>query len=312
MSPPITWSNMLGDFLRADDQHKHKVQIQSDGRGRWFNLHKAAIADPSAPGETGGVVVLIEDLTDIQTLEGELAHSERLASIGRLAAGVAHEIGNPVTGIACLAQNLESETADPLVQETSRQMLEQTQRITDIVQTLVSFSHGGTVLGDTKAKLNLRDCVEEAARLVQLSRMGKQVHCHNRCPADIDIIGDRSRLQQVFVNLMSNACDASQPGDAVEIVAAVERDKVAVHVIDHGAGIPDNIIDQIFEPFVTTKPPGKGTGLGLPVVHRIVQDHGGHVSIESTPGKGTRVSVLLPSDGQANDMLTTQNEAEGG
>ncbi|RKZ37574.1 MAG: histidine kinase [Gammaproteobacteria bacterium] len=311
-SLPETWSSMLGDFLQADDQHKHKVQIQSDGRGRWFNLHKAAIADPSAPGETGGVVVLIEDLTDIQALEGELAHSERLASIGRLAAGVAHEIGNPVTGIACLAQNLESETADPQVQETSRQMLEQTQRITDIVQTLVGFSHGGTITGDTKAELNLRDCIEEAARLVRLSHMGKQVQCHNRCPADIEIVGDRPRLQQVFVNLMSNACDASQPGDTVEIVAAVERDKVAVHVIDHGAGIPDNIIDQIFEPFVTTKPPGKGTGLGLPVVHRIVQVYGGPVSIESTPGRGTRVSVLLPSGGQAADMATSQDEAERG
>jgi len=291
---PEPWANLFMRILDAREHHLHKVRAEVDGMPRWFNLHKAAIADPSAPGETGGSVLLVEDLTDIQLLEAELTHSERLASVGRLAAGVAHEIGNPVTGIACLAQNLRSETADESTRETIRQVLEQTERIGDIVQSLVKFSHSGTSSETGFAPVNLRECVDEAARLVQLGRRRQQVAWHNRCPPALLILGDRPRVLQVFVNLLTNAWDASRPGSAVEVTAREEGDDVRVDVSDQGDGIPEELLDKIFEPFVTTKPPGQGTGLGLSLVYRIVHDHGGGVTVDSTPGRGTRVSVSLP------------------
>ncbi len=291
---PEPWAGLFSRLLEGDDSHLHKVQVTVRGLPRWFNLHKAAIGDPSASGQTGGTVILVEDLTDLQTLEAELAHSERLASIGRLAAGVAHEVGNPVTGIACLAQNLRSETADGNAREVSEQILSQTQRISDIVQSLVKFSHSGSMADGTFAPIELRECVDEAARLVQLSRAGRQVSCHNDCPSDIQIFGDRPRILQVFVNLLTNACDASTPGSSVVITAEAERENVSVEITDRGEGIPAELLDKVFEPFVTTKAPGKGTGLGLALVYRIVHDHGGGITIDSSPGEGTRVSVSLP------------------
>jgi PAS domain S-box-containing protein len=291
---PAPWSELMASCVEGREQHLHKIETAVNGRRRWFNLHKAAIEDPTAPGEAGGLVILVEDLTDLQNLESELAHSERLASIGRLAAGVAHEIGNPVTGIACLAQNLESETEDGEVRVTSRQIIDQTKRISEIVQTLVGFSHGGSFASERQQTLALIECIQEAVDLVHLSHGAQKVHIRVDCAQPIAVTADRTRLIQVFVNLLTNACDASQPGDQVTVRARLSAGQVIIEVIDNGEGMAQDLLDQVFEPFVTTKGPRHGTGLGLSVVYRIVQDHGGQISIESRPGEGTRVVLSLP------------------
>ena len=137
------WKELLQGFINLPDEHLHKQHLALDGQTRWLNLHKAAIDEPLAPGNSG-LVLLVEDLTETQMLEDKLVHSERLASIGRLAAGVAHEIGNPITGIACLAQNLREEREeDSELKEISGQILEQTKRVSRIVQSLMSFAHAG-------------------------------------------------------------------------------------------------------------------------------------------------------------------------
>lgn len=303
---PDPWGGLLRGFIHTRDQHLYKLQANIEGRARWFNLRKAAIEDPATPGgETQGraggkmpgatgLVILVEDLTDLYTLEAELAHSERLASIGRLAAGVAHEIGNPLTGIASLAQNLRYETDSAPVRESIDQIQQQIQRISRIVQSLITFSHGGAPTDRAVAPLNLHDCVEEAVRLVRLSRAGKQVVCVNRCDPELTLYGDRQRLVQVFVNLLTNACDASRAGDTVEILSRPEGELLRIEVADQGTGIPAEFQERVFEPFFTTKGPGEGTGLGLPLVYNIVQDHGGTVALESAPGLGTRVILRLP------------------
>ncbi len=302
---PPPWNWVISEFAVSGDQHQHKRKIRFGGKSHWLNLHKAAIEQPFSdidpavqelpiPGDDGsGMVILVEDLTELQVLEAELTHSERLASIGRLAAGVAHEIGNPVTGIACLAQNLKYETNPEAAENTAAQILEQTQRITDIVQTLVSFSHGGSVIGDQTDDYSLFDCAEEAARLVRLTHSGKQVVCDNRMDAGLKINGNRQRMIQVFVNLLTNACDASEPGSTVRIEARVEGEQIHTTISDQGHGIPEEMLEKVFEPFYTTKEPGEGTGLGLPMVYSIIQDHGGQISIEST-GEGTTVHIRLP------------------
>ncbi len=135
---PEPWKGLLERFIDAPDEHLHKQRLVYDGHTRWLNLHKAAIEEPLAPGNSG-LVLLVEDLTETQLLEDKLVHSERLASIGRLAAGVAHEIGNPITGIACLAQNLREEReGDGELTEISEQILDQTKRVSRIVQSLMA------------------------------------------------------------------------------------------------------------------------------------------------------------------------------
>jgi signal transduction histidine kinase/PAS domain-containing protein len=291
---PAPWGGLLCGFVGANEQHLYKLQVTINGRPRWFNLHKAAIEDTHPLKASGGMVILIEDLTVRQTLEAELAHTERLASIGRLAAGVAHEIGNPLTGIASLAQNLRDETDAAVVEESIQLIEQQIRRIGDIVQSLVTFAHGGAPSARSRAPIILSDCIEEAVRLVRLSRAGKQLIFLNRCDASINLIGDRQRLVQVFVNLLTNASDASRAGDTIEVCAVADYDRVRVEVVDTGCGIPAEIQDRVFDPFFTTKEPGEGTGLGLPMVYNIVYDHGGTVAIVSEAGVGTRVIVQLP------------------
>ncbi|MEJ2343891.1 MAG: ATP-binding protein [Gammaproteobacteria bacterium] len=307
---PAPWGGLLSGFLDTRDRHVRKRRIDHDGHTRWFNLHQSSIEDPgSGLAGKGGTVLLIEDLTDLQTLEAELAHSERLASIGRLAAAVAHEIGNPVTGIACLAQNLREDCDTAPVQKDLDQILTQTARISEIVQALVNFSHGGTVSEHQAAPLCLKECIDDAIRLIRLCRSGKRAEIASECPADLTVFGDRQRLSQVFVNLLSNACDASQPGDRVEVVARVSTRGVAIEICDQGPGIPAELRQRVFEPFFTTKPPGEGTGLGLPMVYNIVQQHGGSVALQPAEQGGTRVEILLPNSvparpaARSNDMV---------
>jgi PAS domain S-box-containing protein len=293
---PEPWGALLRGFIDTEEQHLYKLQVNIRGRPRWFNLHKAAIEDPSPLARVpSGMVILVEDLTERQTLESELAHTERLASIGRLAAGVAHEIGNPLTGIASLAQNLRDENDPQVVEESIELIQQQIRRIADIVQSLVTFAHGGVPSERAVAPVALAACVEEAVRLVRLSRAGKEIGFANECDPDLVVHGDHSRMVQLFVNLFSNACDASRPGDTVEVVSALEAGGfVRIEVRDKGSGIPEAFRERVFEPFFTTKQPGEGTGLGLPLVYNIVSDHGGTISVESAAGVGTVMVVRLP------------------
>ncbi|MCW8992897.1 MAG: ATP-binding protein [Gammaproteobacteria bacterium] len=295
-SLPTPWSGLLSGFLATDEHQLRKVKLRLNQETRVLNLHKAAIDDPAGQqSEAGsGSVILVEDLSELHTLEAELTHSERLASIGRLAAGVAHEIGNPVTGIACLAQDLLQENGDPArVQEELEQILEQTRRISNIVQSLVNFSHGGTTQDYKPVAVTICDCIDEAVRLVRLSHAGKQLEYNVRCPNTLQITGDRQRMIQVFVNLLSNACDASRPGDSIEIHAEQQDRYALIEVRDNGHGILEEYREKVFEPFFTTKDPGQGTGLGLPLVYSIIQEHSGSISLESS-GQGTRFIIRLP------------------
>ncbi|MFT5603326.1 MAG: signal transduction histidine kinase [Paracoccaceae bacterium] len=240
-------------------------------------MHKAAV-DPLTRSEQ---VIIVEDITETQLLESKLTHQERLASIGRLAAGVAHEIGNPVTGIACLAQNLRYETEPPEVIESAEQIVKQTQRITSIVQSLVNFAHQGRDAQHVNFEaVNVRHCVDEAIQLLKLDLEAIKVIFDNRCSDNLIAHADNQRLIQVFINLFSNARDASQAGDSITINAHIDE-QLHISVCDRGSGIPEHAMEKIFEPFFTTKEPGKGTGLGLALVYNIVDDIGGEISIES-------------------------------
>jgi PAS domain S-box-containing protein len=291
---PVPWGGLLSHFLQNDESQLRHLKLQLNGETRVLNLHKSIIADPTTSRHGSGTVILVEDLTELHTLEEELTHSERLASIGRLAAGVAHEIGNPVTGIACLTQELLHESDDPAFRRQGlQQILEQTRRISNIVQSLVNFSHGGTLHDHTPEPVELGNCIEEALQLVRLSRSGKQLETRIDCPQPLQVEGDRQRLIQVFVNLLTNACDASQPGDTLSITGRIEGDYVVVRLSDQGHGIPATLQEKIFEPFFTTKPAGEGTGLGLPLAYSIVQQHSGSLTVKSHQS-GTTFTLRLP------------------
>lgn len=244
-------------------------------------------------------LVLLEDITDYQRLQDEVLHNERLASIGRLAAGVAHEIGNPVTGIACLAQNLGYSQDPNEIREAADDILRQTERISRIVESLVNFSHLGSGRGDIRAEpCNLADCVDEAIHLLSLDLDARPVSFSNTCDRELLVLADSQRLLQAFINLLGNARDASTVDGSITVSASQENgDRIVIHIDDQGHGIPPHLLQRIMEPFFTTKDVGQGTGLGLPLVYSIIEDMGGTLRLES-PGpdetcRGTRVTVRL-------------------
>ena len=292
------WGELFAGFAATDKDHIHRLEVNHHQHPRWINLHKAAIPPPMprdamSMESRSGQVMILEDLTELETLEAELAHSERLASIGRLAAGVAHEIGNPVTGIASLAQNLRHEQDPQIMAESIDEILNQTRRITAIVKTLMNFSRHGRIGTDVR-EFSLRELADEAMRLVGLTHHGKQVGCQNYCPDGLLIEADRQSLSQVLVNLLTNACDASTAGDQVELLATQRGEEVIIEILDQGKGIENHQLENIFEPFYTTKPPSEGTGLGLALVYKIVKEHKGTIEIDSQAGVGTHIILKLP------------------
>jgi signal transduction histidine kinase len=275
-----------------------------NGRHRWLNLHKADLDRPendTTDNMSGNAqVIIVEDQTETSLLEHELAHAERLSSIGMLAAGVAHEIGNPVTGIACLAQNLREECVDDQHREMSDQIIQQTRRISAIVQSLVSYSHSGKQ--DDKpagnARVSLREAATEAINLISLQKDDRNIRYRNLCDSSAQLVTDRQLILQIMLNLITNARDASPDGGEVDISTSGSEGEVTFMITDRGCGIPPELRSRVFEPFYTTKEPGKGTGLGLSLVYQIVTGLGGTVQL-STPfatsgSKGTQVIVTFP------------------
>lgn len=297
------WGELLSDFSTSEQNTQFRCRAHLQDHVATVNLHKATIANVEGPDETtGGQVIIMEDRTSLDTLESELAHSERLASVGRLAAGVAHEIGNPLTGIASIAQNMHQDVSDgqinrneidELVREQTDDILTQVGRINSIVRSLLTFSHADS-LGDSRMEaVNMQIIIQEAMRLVRLSPDTRRLSFDVNMADNSIVLGDANSLMQVFVNLINNACDASKDGSSVSVVGYHDGNQLVIETTDAGTGIAVNHREQIFEPFFTTKPVGQGTGLGLSLAYSIVSNHGGKLRVGNI-SSGTRMIVSLP------------------
>jgi PAS domain S-box-containing protein len=312
MALPEHWHLLLEDFNRGPDLHRYKHRLDLRGKPHWLNLHKAALSGPDHT--EGGSIILVEDQTETRLLEDELMHSERLASVGRLAAGVAHEIGNPVTGISSLAQNLKLETDNPDILDTADQIQQQTRRISTILQSLMNFARTGNhAQANRYEPVTIHRCVEESINLLSLSDKGLGIHYVNDCPPSLQVLGDEQRLVQVFVNLLANARDASPEGGTIRVSGKGDGYSAIIEVVDEGSGIPGDQLDHIFEPFYTTKAPNKGTGLGLSLVYSIIEEHYGNIQVDSPAnadtGRGTCVRLRLPAyEPETGNIAISQNQ----
>lgn len=297
---PPPWNELLARFAGPGGGAAERVTVTLADRTLTMDLRRASVG---AESSDAGQVILVEDRTALMALESELAHTERLASIGRLAAGVAHEIGNPLTGIASVAQNLAADATDGIaadaddIDEQANDILGQVQRIDAIVQSLLGFSRAGRSRAGTLMRVDLNDCVHEALRLVRYAPDTQSLSFDVDMPEGCTVLGEANQLVQVFVNLLNNAVQASPPGGAVRIVARdIERDvgaAVSVRVHDDGEGLSRDVRERMFEPFFTTKSVGQGTGLGLSLVYSIVTRHGG--SVRALDGeRGATLEVVLP------------------
>jgi two-component system NtrC family sensor kinase len=241
-------------------------------------------------------ILLERDETERHRLESILAQSEKLAAVGQLAAGVAHEINNPLTAIIANAQILHRELpADSDLQESVDLISRAGARATQVVRNLLDFARKEEYhLGYT----DLNETMERSLALVQHEILARRVQLTFEPDPNLPpILASPDHLQSVWLNLLLNAIDALDKSPAeIKVTTRRAGDEFVVSVSDNGKGIPPDRLSRIFEPFYTTKKAGRGTGLGLSVSHRIVKQHGGHIRVESTVGVGSEFTVILPTN----------------
>jgi two-component system NtrC family sensor kinase len=255
------------------------------------------------PGEMGVLCRAIDSMAQAVAEREELlqratrqqiGRSEQLASVGRLAAGVAHEINNPLTGVLAFADLLrEKENMDEQDRQDLDLIVRETIRAREIVRGLLDFARETP---SVKTRLNVNEVIRQTLMLLGKREAFQNIIVVEDLADGLPLVnGDKNQLQQVFVNLSLNACEAMPNGGTLLVSTLCEGGSVAVKVTDTGCGIKRAHLDQIFEPFFTTKPVGKGTGLGLSVTYGIVQQHGGSLEVQSEEGKGTTFTILLPT-----------------
>jgi signal transduction histidine kinase len=263
-------------------------------------------------------ILIVRDITDrkraeealrakgeeVQTMTQQLWQAAKLATVGELAASIAHELNNPLATVSLRVEAVLAQTPAGDPRRRPLEVVEQeTERMGKLVANLLQFSRRGP---EQVSTVDLREELQKALELVQyhLRHRGIQV-VQDLVPALPAIYADRQQLRQVFLNLLTNAGDAMPQGGTLTLRAAPGalddgRRAVLIELADTGVGIPPELLPRVAEPFFTTKPEGKGTGLGLAICRRILQEHRGTMRIASEPGKGTTVSLALPVGSDTN------------
>ena len=269
--------------------YRHAL-VNRAGRRIVVNL---ALSPVAAEGGDGSRVVTFDDITERVKLEEQVLQQERLASLGLLAAGVAHEVNTPLTGISSYAQLLlEDMEADDPRRETLEKIEIQTRRVAKIANSLLNLARPER---SSYENLPLNDAVREVLRLFEPQIRDKRIVVHVDLEETLpEVRGHRGKLQQVLLNLLSNARDAVEGGGRIGVRTVHRDDRVVLEVDDDGIGIAEHDLAHIFDPFFTTKGRGKGTGLGLSISYGIVREHDGTMFVESVPGEFTRFRVELP------------------
>ncbi len=254
---------------------------------------------------SGEIVTVYSDETELKALQAETMRASHLASIGELAAGVAHEINNPINSVINLAQILINECADENPEhDVAGRIIKEGNRIADIVGSLLAFARDRK---GRKDPVTVSQIMTEALALTEAQIQKDGIDLKISVPEDLPfLIGHLQQIQQVFLNIINNAryaLNKKYPDGheskileiLVEMVTNEDRPWIRIKFLDRGIGIPSNIIENVMNPFFTTKPAGVGTGLGLSIGHGIISDHGGKLRIESTEGEYTRVIIDLPA-----------------
>jgi signal transduction histidine kinase len=279
--------SVSGDYSR-DDVETVMLSNLFGQTGKHFQITTAPVKGLS--GEIHGYIKLIQDVTEIKKMEEQIMHSEKLASIGRLAAGIAHEIGNPLTSVFSFVQILREMEDEEFKKESLETIYFHINRISEILKQLSGFTKMPV---EEQKQCNINEIIETSVNLIQYDKKAKNITITKElAPSLPDIAADGNQLSQVFVNLTLNAIDAMPNGGTLTVRSFVKGDDIAIQFEDTGVGIPKEDITKIFDPFYTTKE--KGTGLGLAVSYNIIKKMNGTLTVDSELGKGTTFTITIP------------------
>lgn len=225
-------------------------------------------------------------------LQAELLHAEKLAGVGSFAAGIAHDINNPLQLILGLAENLLEERDLEAVHAQAADIIQAVKRTTAICRDLTSYSRRASSCQDSAVPVNAK--LDEALKIARYAVALHDIEIRRTYHPDAVVTGNPDELLHVFVNLITNAVQAMEHGGILTLESAVTDAGTVVRVSDTGSGIPPELLGQIFEPFFTTKPPGKGTGLGLYNIKNVIHHMHGAIGVESHVGRGSTFSLTFP------------------
>ncbi len=246
---------------------------------------------------------IAERSRELEESQAQVLHQEKMAAFGLLAAGIAHEVGNPLTSISTVVQMLERRDPDGYTRDKLGLVTGQLARIQSILRELVTFSRPAS---SQRARVSVADVVDEALGIAKYYRGGKNRVITATVAEDLPpLVGVRDQFVQVVFNLVLNAIDATGKGGRIEVAATSGDSGVTLTVTDDGTGIDPIHRERLFRPYFTTKK--HGTGLGLFVIRRIVEQHGGRVTVDSEPGRGTTFTISLPTQELHADGFHTES-----
>jgi signal transduction histidine kinase len=232
------------------------------------------------------------DIESLRRMNEQLVRADKLAAMGTLAAGVAHEVNNPLASISSLIQMMRSENGAADTTEKLDLIQKQIQRITNVTKNLTDFARARPA---AKSEVEISEVIESALRLAKFDSTFQKLKVTTEIEEDLPrIFADADQLQQVFLNILVNARDAMPDGGRLNVSTRQGDREISIEISDTGTGIDDETAKQVFDPFFTTKPAGKGTGLGLAVCYGIVTAHGGRLEVSQNSKNGAAFVVTLP------------------
>jgi signal transduction histidine kinase len=268
----------------------HNVKVGIAEEELVFDIHFSPLKDNQ--GKEIGSILVFEDVTEKLMMQSQLITTEKMASLGLLSAGIAHEVNTPLTGISSYCQFILDNPGDPDNIDLTLKIQEQVRRANKIIRTLLDFSRQK---GEVPAELDLNKVINESIALVEHTIKKKNIQLSKEFAFKHKVYGYSTRLQQMFINLLINACDAITNSRGMISIYGLETDTdIMIRIKDNGRGIETRHLKKIFDPFFTTKEKGKGTGLGLSITYNIVQEHYGEIAANSKPNKGTTFIISFP------------------
>jgi PAS domain S-box-containing protein len=290
-TPDEVYARMWVDLTDPHRGYWSGEILNRDRTGRERPVLLTVTAIRRASQEVTHYLGVAVDQSEQRGWELRAAHADKLASVGQLAAGVAHEINTPLANLMLLQESLRRKTRDPWTLARLDTMTEQVEAAARIVRGLLDFSRREE---PRTAELDLTSVAKDSVAFLR-GKQSADVEIVEEYPdGPVPVLGDRGQMMQVLTNILNNAYDAMEGRGEIRLSIRTAGPRAELEVVDHGPGIPPEVLPHIFEPFFTTKPEGQGTGLGLAICHGIIQSHHGTISARNVPGAGAGLIISLP------------------